>query len=268
MQNKKYILLTFDVEEFDLPLEYKIEMSEAEQMRIGWEGLKNVEAMLETLPHVKATLYTTGNFAQHFPDDIHRLSERHEIASHSFFHSTYKDSHILDSKRVLQNITQQEVVGFRMPRLASFNKGLLKIIGFTYDSSLSPTWIPGRYNNFDKLVKPFPDSGVMEVPMSVSPWLRIPLFWLSFKNFKYSFYLFLCRRTLKKNGFLNLYFHPWEFANLDAVPIPKYLKRIQGQKLSHRLQKLLQDLSGDEVEFIKTKDFVKILQNTQQEVTV
>jgi len=266
MDNKKYILLTFDVEEFDLPREYKTDISEAEQMRIGWEGLRNVEAMLETLPHVKATLYTTGNFAQHFPDDIRRLSERHEIASHSFFHSSFKDCHLLDSKLFLENITKQEVVGFRMPRFAPFNKALLKAAGFTYDSSLLPAWIPGRYNNLGKPLKPFPDHGVTEVPVSASPWFRIPLFWLAFKNFNYGFYKYLCRRTLKKTGFLNLYFHPWEFANLSDVRIPKYLKRIHGEKLTQRLQKLLQELSGNNAEFIKTKDFVKIIQERKQEI--
>jgi hypothetical protein len=36
--SRPVILLTFDVEEFDMPLEYGQRIGEAEQMRVGHEG--------------------------------------------------------------------------------------------------------------------------------------------------------------------------------------------------------------------------------------
>ncbi|MBU3715343.1 MAG: DUF3473 domain-containing protein, partial [Ferruginibacter sp.] len=80
------------------------------------------------------------------------------------------------------------------------------------------------------------------IPASVTPNLRIPLFWLSFKNFPFKLYKKLVIQTLKKDGYCCLYFHPWEFTDLSGYKIPKYTRRIDGNELTERLQKFIQEL--------------------------
>ena len=48
MKNKAYpVLLTFDVEEFDLPLEYKIPVSmDEEKLSVGKKGLEEIKVIL------------------------------------------------------------------------------------------------------------------------------------------------------------------------------------------------------------------------------
>jgi hypothetical protein len=72
--------------------------------------------------------------------------------------------------------------------------------------------------------------------------LRLPLFWLSFKNFPYTYYLHLCKQALKKDGYLSLYFHPWEFVDVTGYGLPAYTTKYAGQQLLDRLHMLLEDL--------------------------
>jgi hypothetical protein len=116
--------------------------------------------------------------------------------------------------------------------------------GFTYDSSINPTWIPGRYNHLDSPVHCTIEDNVLRIPASVSRHLRLPLFWLSFKNFPYHLFKYLSNQFLQKENFLCLYFHPWEFTDISHYKVPWYTKRLSGQRLIKRLNNLITDLSS------------------------
>jgi len=193
--------------------------------------------------HIITTLFTTANFALTYPDSIASLSLKHEIASHTYFHSSFKYAHLLESKLVLEQITKKKIVGLRMPRMKKVDHHEIIKAGYEYDSSMHPTWIPGRYNNLHIPRTIFQKDALTIVPASVSNPFRIPLFWLAFKNYPYTFFKNLCTQILKKDGFLCLYFHPWEFIDLEAFNIPRYTKKIDGQLLLDRLEKLIIDLA-------------------------
>jgi peptidoglycan/xylan/chitin deacetylase (PgdA/CDA1 family) len=72
---ERSILLSFDVEEFDMPLEYGHNISLETQMQTGKKGLDAVEMFLQK-ENIPVTLFTTAHFAEHYPDDIKRLSEK------------------------------------------------------------------------------------------------------------------------------------------------------------------------------------------------
>lgn len=240
MFRKQFLLFSFDVEEFDMPLEYGQVISEKEQLKTGYQGLEALMAIVD--PSVEATFFTTANFAQHYPDAIRSISERHEIASHTFYHSHFREDDLFNSKKILEEITGKPVKGLRMPRM---QKPAIKPVlqaGYEYDSSLNPTFLPGRYNNLAFPRKFYTQNGIFRLPVSVSPILRIPLFWLSFKNFPYRYYLHLVKRTLRKDGYVCLYFHPWEFIPLNDYAIPGYTKKFAGPELQNRFKKLVQDL--------------------------
>ena len=88
------VLLSFDVEEFDMPLEYNFPITADEQMQVGKAGLDALMPMIDAHA-VSSTLFTTANFAQHFPDAIREHANKHEIASHTFYHSAFENEHLL-----------------------------------------------------------------------------------------------------------------------------------------------------------------------------
>jgi hypothetical protein len=55
----------------------------------------------------------------------------------------------------------------------------------------------------------------------------------------------LCKQTLAKDGYLCLYFHPWEFTSIEAFGLPAYTRRWCGPMLVERLMQLVKDLSMD-----------------------
>jgi hypothetical protein len=127
--------------------------------------------------------------------------------------------------------------------------------GYSYDSSMNPTWIPGRYNHLNKPRTLYYDQDILRVPASVSPHLRIPLFWLAFKNMPYAIFKKLAIQTLQHDGYLCLYFHPWEFIDISQYKIPDYTKRWSGEQLQHRLYRLIKDLAK-EGDFTTTRQMI------------
>ena len=248
------ILLSFDVEEFDMPLEYNFNIAIETQMEIGKKGLDNLMPILNDQNYT-TTLFTTANFANQYPDSIKALSEKHEIASHTFYHSKFSTVDLLASRIRLEEIIQKPVKGLRMPRMRQVPVGDINEAGYSYDASIHPTWLPGRYNNFHLPRTKYSEQGLIRVPASVSPNFRIPLFWLSFKNFPYAIYLKLALQTLYKDGYLSMYFHPWEFTNITAFGLPKYTTKGSDNELLDKLYRLLNDLNK-QAEFITMSDFL------------
>lgn len=235
------VLLSFDVEEFDMPLEYGQSISLEEQMAVGYAGLDVLLPLVNTFS-IASTCFTTANFAQHFAQQVKEMAEKHEIASHTFFHSQFSIEDLALSKTTLENITQKKINGLRMPRMRKVEMKDVIAAGYQYDSSINPTWLPGRYNNFHLPRTPYTQEGMLRFPASVSPFFRMPLFWLSFKNLPYATYLYFVKQTLKKDGYVCLYFHPWEFVNLDKYQLPGYAKKLAGKPLQDRLKRLINDL--------------------------
>ena len=89
------ICLTFDLEEFDLPLEYKQSISLEKQMEITTLGVNTLLTILDK-HNISCTFFTTANYAQHNISLLKKIAAKHEIASHSFFHSLF---HINDLKK-------------------------------------------------------------------------------------------------------------------------------------------------------------------------
>ncbi len=250
-----YVLLSFDVEEFDIPLEYGQNISLDEQLDIGIKGLQALDPILQN-KNVETTLFTTANFALNFKDHIRNLSTNHELASHTFYHSSYKTEDLLKSKIALEEISGTPVIGLRMPRMKKVDMKDVIEAGYKYDSSINPTWLPGKYNNLNLPRKFYKAEGIVRVPASVAPVIRLPLFWLGFKNYPYSTFLFLCKRAIAKDGYVCLYFHPWEFADISSYKLPKFIKNPDNKLLVSRLEKLIKDLGKNE--FISIKRFLEI----------
>lgn len=254
------IILGFDVEEFDMPLEYGKELPFNEQLSISTTGTLTVLEMLQEAG-IKATFFCTAQYALHQPEVIQRIvSEGHEIASHGYFHSDFKTEHLSQSKVLLEKISGQPVTGFRMARMMPVDEQAIADAGYVYNTSLNPTWIPGRYNNLKKPRKWFFDAGVLQIPASVSRNLRFPLFWLTFHNCPMAYIKTIASQAHKKDGYLNLYFHPWEFTDLDKpvkYGFPTYVSRNSGEPFVKRIKDFIKWAQGKGYEFIRTDEFAK-----------
>lgn len=234
------IYLSFDIEEFDMPKEYGYNIDFEQQINISRQGLIIILDLLKKY-NAKATFFSTVIFAQQVPDLIERLLEEgHELASHTYYHSEFENSHLKQSKEALEKQFNTEIKGLRMPRMAEVSAQQVKEAGYLYNSSVNPTLLPSRYNKLHISKKLFTEEGLWQIPTAVS-WFRIPLFWLSFHNFPLKLYYFLLSKCLKSTGYATLYFHPWEFVNLNQKEFnfPAYVRRNTGEKMTERFENLL-----------------------------
>ncbi|MBU7014118.1 MAG: polysaccharide deacetylase family protein [Theionarchaea archaeon] len=208
----KTLLLSFDLEEYDRGGE--------DGFDIGYRGGRVVHDLLKRIG-VKATFFVTGTFYKVYPEFVAELSDEHEIAFHGASHGD--DYQSMSVKGALQRLQtgreelrkgiNKEVEGFRAPRMRPPPYAVLKSAGFLYSSSLHPTFVPGRYNHFGDPRVPYSREGVLEIPVSVSPIVRLPLSWVWFRQCGVS-YAKVLTMTLKSD-YLAVYFHPWEFVRLN-----------------------------------------------------
>lgn len=253
------ILLSFDIEEFDMPFEYGKEISFEEQMAISIDGTNKILDLLDK-HKIKATFFSTATFAINAKDVIDRIIQSgHEIASHNYFHTEFEVKHLRESKEKLEELTGTEVIGFRMPRMYPVDEKEVQKAGYIYNSSINPTYLPGRYNNFNKPRTYFYQDNVLQIPASVSPIVRFPLFWLSFHNLPMRIYTFLSNWTYKKDGYLNIYLHPWEFTNLnqpEKFNFPGYVVKNSGEALVNRMEDFIIYFKQKNYPFGTFKEFI------------
>lgn len=235
------ILLSFDIEEFDMPFEYGKDISFEDQISISIKGSNSILDLLAK-HQIKATFFSTATFAINAPNIIERIkNEGHELASHTYYHSKFEVADLLSSKLKLEELSGKKVTGFRMPRMMPVDDKEIEKAGYTYNSSINPTYLPGRYNNLKVSRTYYKIGNVLQLPASVSPF-RIPLFWLSFHNFPLWYYKYLAKKTLKKDGYLNIYFHPWEFTDLkdyDRYGFPSYVSKNSGEQMITRMDSFM-----------------------------
>ncbi len=253
------ILLGFDVEEFDMPLEYGKELAFDEQLSISTDGTLKILTLLKECG-IKATFFCTANYANHKPDIIAKMvSDGHEIASHGYYHSDFKVEHLLQSKLALEEVSGTPVTGFRMARMMPVDEGEIAKAGYAYNTSMNPTFIPGRYNNLKKPRKWFFDHDVLQIPASVSPLVRFPLFWLTFHNVGLSMIKFMSAAAHRKDGYLNLYFHPWEFTDLkqERFGFPGYVSKKSGDAYVDKIRAFIKWAQAKGYGFMRTDEFAK-----------
>lgn len=258
---EKMILLSFDTEEFDLPREQGVDYSLEEGIKVSVEGTNIILDILKE-NDVCATFFCTGNFAEHAPDVMQRIiREGHEVACHGVDHWKPKDTDFYCSKEIVERVTGITVTGYRQPRMFPVVESEIKRVGYRYNSSLNPTFIPGRYMHLTTPRTWFIEDGVMQIPASVTPWLRFPLFWLSWHILPKKLYHWMVRRVLRHDGYLVAYLHPWEFYELKEHPefkMPFIIKKHSGEEMAERLDCLIKMLKNKGHKFITYDEFVNI----------
>ena len=255
------ILLSFDTEEFDVPREHGVDYDTLKEgMEVSKEGTCRILDVLKE-QGVKGTFFCTGNFATHAPEVMQRiLDEGHEVACHGVDHWNPKATDVRESKNIVEGVIGRQVNGYRQPRMFSVSDKDIEEAGFIYNSSLNPAFIPGHYMHLTAPRTWFMKGKVMQIPASVTPWIRFPLFWLSLHNLPLSVYEWLVRRTLKHDGYFMTYFHPWEFHDLKEHPelkIPFIIRNHSGQAHMERMSHVIKMLKDMGEEFVTFTTFMK-----------
>ncbi len=234
----KHILLTFDLEEFDIPREFNQDISEKEMYEVSQNGLINLLRLLDK-HNLSATFFTTANFANKFPQILKKLSQKHEIASHGYSHSDKNQSidNIRKAKKEKEKLINKTIKGFRAPRYNIKNISELSKLGFQYDSSSHPIFLPGRYFNVNQKRTIHKLDDIFEIPLSTLPLVNLSIFWLAFKNFPLFYSKIFTKINFLSSNYTMLVFHPWEFSpQLSKYKIPFYTKR-NPKKLLKKLEK-------------------------------
>lgn len=238
--------LSFDIEEFDLPREHGYDMSFARQMEVSKAG---TNAILDILKEhgVKGTFFITVRFAENAPEELARIvNEGHEVASHGVDHWVFEPVHVPQSRQRLEALTAREVRGFRMARMRKVDPKLFGEAGYIYESSLNPTFIPGRYNNLNRPRTIYvQDGGVLQIPASTTPWVRFPMFWLAGHMLPPLVYHMLARHIESHDGYFATYFHPWEFYDLKSlapeIKLPAMICHRSGEGMRRLLSGIIAD---------------------------
>jgi peptidoglycan/xylan/chitin deacetylase (PgdA/CDA1 family) len=248
--------ISFDTEEFDIPLEYGVDIPMPEQLRIGRLGLERLLPVLDR-HNVRATFFVTASFARAHDDLIRSIadarladgSRRHEIASHGVTHAPPVIADLAASKQSLEDQLGIRITGFRAARMAMLPPVDVARAGYTYNASENPIWLPGRYCHIFKprrpyVLEPLPGRHLVHIPASATPLIRIPLFWLALKNFPEPLLRFAARWTLSADRVLNTYAHPWEYADISTgFGLSRVVAGCSGDRLLGRLDRFLGFLS-------------------------
>lgn len=242
MPSSPLILLSFDAEEFDLPLEFGRTIEPARQMDVAREGLRRVLDLLAER-RARATLFVTGAVARACPDLVREAAGAgHEIASHGMEHGRFEVAHLGESRGLLESISGAPVRGFRRARLAPTDPRAVAAAGYTYSASENPIWLPGRYNGFFAQRRAYVAGDLVHIPASATPLVRWPLFWLAFKNVPRWVTRAATATVLAADGYAALYFHPWELCDLREFRLPRGVAGLSGARYTRRL--------GDYIEWL------------------
>lgn len=237
-------MLSFDVEEY-----FQVEAAAAGVRREAWPEYeprlgRSIEKILSLLEEFKiqATFFVMGWVARHEGEVVRRIAAAgHEIASHGMDHRMVTKLRIQDfreqaveSKKILEDLCGQEVVGFRAPTFSIVRETMWALdvlgeAGYEYDSSVFPI----RHDRYGMPEAPIavhwtqgPNGGkILEIPPLVLPvmgmnvptggggYLRLLPIWVTA----------WAMRTAEREGRSGMiYLHPWEFdAEQPVLPMSR-----------------------------------------------
>lgn len=258
----KSFLLTIDLEDF-----HTDELGGTrKESNLSLQGLKRVLNILEK-HNIKATFFVTLPFARKNKQVIKNIiKDGHEIASHGYNHShRYKVmnkqeslDYLTRSREELEKLLKIKIRGFRAPQMSCPDYDIISRAGFSYDSSCHPTFLPGYYFNLFMSRKIHKKENLTILPVSVAPFVRLPFSWLWFRFFGL-WYTKLCSNLcFLVDESINMYFHPWDFADIYKVRDLWWLIKINsGEKAVKKLNKYISWLKKKKVRFITISNYLK-----------
>jgi polysaccharide deacetylase family protein (PEP-CTERM system associated) len=278
--------LTIDVEDY-----YQVSAFESVVRFEDWDRHENrVEQntyrILDRLDvhQTKATFFVLGWIAERQSKLVRAIHERgHEVASHGYAHQriyTQTPDQFREetrrSKRILEDITGQRVIGYRAASYSITPKSLwaLDILieeGFLYDSSIFPIYhdrygMPG-YHRSCHILNGQGKGQLVEFPLSTIrlAYINIPIAGGGyFRLYPYAFTRWGIRHLNRKERQpAVVYLHPWEIdpqqPRIGAKGLSRFRHYLNLDKTESRLIRLLHDFRfGTMAEVIKERGLGKV----------
>ena len=238
---------------------------------------KNTDLILQLLDdkNIKGTFFVLGWIAKRYPNVVKKISEQgHEVASHGMSHQlVYKQEQEVfqretkDSRAILQDLSQQEVIGYRAATYSITKQSLwaLDILyesGFRYDSSIFPMR-HDKYGIADAnpephILKTPSDYELVEFPISTvkTKWMTLPVAGGGyFRIFPYMYTRWGLGTINSKNKPFVFYLHPWEVdpdqPKVEGVSaFSRFRHYTNLHRCYHRLEKLLDDFEFSTMETV------------------
>jgi peptidoglycan/xylan/chitin deacetylase (PgdA/CDA1 family) len=219
----------------------------------GKKGLNKLSTTANSYG-LKITAFATGKSLEDNPDIVEMLdSMRAEVEQHSYAHKVGHGNKICDIQRGIEThrrVLGKNPLGYRAPQ-GIINKSemqLLEKMGIRFDSSIYPTYFPGRFNRSRFPKTPFRIKGsyLIEMPISIIGKLGIPMGLSYVQMIGIGSYI----RLLKIFGVPDLIifdFHPYELVKVPSFSMLPLISKIG----YFRSQKLYKDPSWVFEEFVK-----------------
>ena len=221
----KTCMVSIDVEE-DLNLRTKT-----------FNGVEELNKILDVFDKfdIGATLFATGEVLETYPNLIVEWSSKHEIACHGYYHVPLRELSISEREKQLrdfcklyQRILGQKPKGFRAVQHTVDNTQLklLEEVGFKYDSSVVPKYVPLRkYVGYKGRAptEPYHPSydnyrerghlQILEIPVTPLAF-GVSLYGTWFRLLGTRPYQLLL--TFNKPDFISLAVHPWDYTGYEG----------------------------------------------------
>lgn len=211
-----------------------------------WEGrydflsdsTKRVLDLLDDLS-VQATFFVVADIINYYPGLLEKIVKRgHEIACHGLHHICFLhpktkkplisqaefEYQVSEGKRRLEEVTGQEIIGFRAPNayIAGWMLDSLEKVGYKYDSSVSLNSLSNKLDSRPKKMGTapyYPKRGSLEVGdeerILEIPWpswnilgLKFPTAGGPFLRFFGARYIMVGLKQCLEKGHTVFYFHP------------------------------------------------------------
>jgi polysaccharide deacetylase family protein (PEP-CTERM system associated) len=236
----------------------------------------NIERILAVLAAggVHATFFTVGWIAERYPEMVKRIvAGGHELASHGYGHLRASDQSraefdddIIRSKKLLEDIGGQAVIGYRAPSFSIGHGNLwaldaLKEAGYRYSSSIYPI-AHDHYGMPDAprfAFYPNGPDGLLEIPITTVRLMQknLPAGGGGyFRLLPYSLSRWMMNKVNRDDGQPAIfYFHPWEIdpgqPRPDGVGAKSRFRHyVNLERMEGRIARLTRDFKWDRMDRI------------------
>jgi len=211
---------------------------------------------------VRATFFVPGEVAKIGRQAIKSaIEEGHELACHGLAHDKnecllpFSDqfARIKEASEALRREIGDAPRGFRAPCLRANGETIrvLKRLGYVYDSSVLPSYVPGYYGYLTGIPRPYQPSfsslremgtsGILELPVSVNPFLGIPFSAAWMRNLGVSWVKTSIKMNFNMNRPVVFYIHPRDVSHLPKVKgLPWHVYRNAGERAFRMLDEIME----------------------------
>lgn len=272
--------LSVDVEDWFHVGAFERTIARADWAELTHRVERNTDAVLSLFGEagVKATFFTLGWVAEHYPALMRRIADAgHEVASHGYDHARVFSlspqefrADLRRSRALLQDASGQEVVGYRAPSFSIDQRTpwaheILAEEGYLYSSSVAPI----RHDHYGWpqsprfAWKPVAGAPLLELPVTTAEFYGRRLAAGGggfFRLLPYGFSRWAIRQVnAQEQRPAIIYFHPWEIdpdqPRVAGAPVKSRLRHYSNLSvMADKLRRLTRDFAWTRVDALVARE--------------